>query len=164
MTPFSAFIRVVLIIGLFNSCARISRVLKFKPDHKNIHPHLKPIVEEVKKLSKGCLGYAKYIGFFKKVPNHPKNNKTVIGMASWVLPFFEPQVSINSKYWYGANKIQKVLLMAHELYHAERPYIGHINSIDDWGCATHFMYPSAQSKWCDSVNYEKYIKQMQDCR
>lgn len=164
MTPFSAFIRVVVILLCLQSCSNLNRLVRFTPDYDGVHPHLKPIVDEVKRLSKGCLGNAKYVGFFDKVPDHPEAGKSIIGMANWVLPFFDAQININSDWWYGASKVQKVLLMAHEMYHAEKPYLGHIEDIDDWGCATHFMYPSVQSHWCDSVNYEKYIKQMQDCR
>lgn len=164
MKPIDAFIRVLLLLGLLNGCSQLSKVFRLTPDHKGVHPHLKNIVDEVKFLSKGCLGNAKYIGFFEEVPEHPDAGKTTVGQASWVLPFFDAQVSINKNYWYGASHIQKVMLMAHELYHAEKPYIGHKAGKDEWHCDKHFMSPSVQSHWCDSVNYDKYIKQMQDCK
>jgi len=161
MTPYRALVYTLLFIGLINSCSKIVTVIRIEPDYPNIHPHLKDTIQEVNKLSKGCLGNLKYAGFMDFKAEFGKDN--IAGMANWILPFFEPQININPDYWYKLNSTQKKLLIAHELYHAEKPYIGHINDRDDWGCAEHLMYYQMQSNWCDIYKFEQYVSQMGDC-
>ena len=157
MSPFKAIVRVLLFLGLLNSCSQLSYVFRWGADYEGIHPHLKDTISEVNRLSKGCLGNLKYAGFreFQK--------DSVVGMANWILPKFDPQININPKYWYKLNHRQKLILIAHELYHAEKPFLGHIKELDEWGCAEHLMYPTMQSNWCDIIKFEKYVKQMGDC-
>ena len=45
----------------------------------------------------------------------------------------------------------------------KNPFLGHIEELDEWGCAEHLMYPTMQSNWCDIIKFKKYVKQMGDC-
>jgi hypothetical protein len=146
---------------MMNSCAKLTTIYRFGPDYPKVHPHLKPYIDEVAKLSKGCLGVGiKYAGFFKKDPIPD----SVVGRASVVLPYFDAQFGVDSRRWYRFSHMQKIMLVAHELYHVQKPYFMHKYKLDGWGCGEHFMTPKMNTHWCDSVNYERYVKQMQDCK
>lgn len=160
MSPYRAFLYVVLIMLSVNSCSNINKIIKLYPDHDGIHPHLKDIILEVKELSDGCLGHIKYAGFLED----KTSNDRILGRASWILPFMEPQIGVNPKHWYKLAKVQKIMLVAHELYHAETPYLGHIDGKDEWGCANHLMYYQSQGRWCDMFKYKQYVEQMKDCK
>lgn len=163
-----SLLRIFILFLLFNSilqsCSLFPYVVSITPDYEGVDEDLKPYVNKVKGLSNNCLGNIKYAGFFKKPPKHIEDDYVIAGMANWILPFFEPQIHINRDSWNSFSENQKVILIAHELYHAEKPFIGHHDKEDDWGCAEHFMHPSIQSSWCIYINYNNYIKQMRDCK
>lgn len=157
MTPFRAFLYTMIFLGLCNSCSQLRHIVRPVPDYPNVHPFLERYVLKVRELSEGCLGNIKYAGFkeFEK--------DTILGQANWVLPYFEPQINISLDHWLKLKDIQRILLVAHELYHAEKPYIGHIGGKDEYGCAEHLMYPTQQVIGCDRFKFDQYVKQMKDC-
>ena len=162
MNPFRAFLHTILILSILNSCSAVGNIFRLKPDHPDIDSELKPLIEKVKIMSKGCLGNVKYAGF--RDIDADLGREGVAGIATWVLPFFEPQISINRTYWVRLGHIQQVLLVAHELYHVEKPFLGHIDDVDDMGCAKHLMYPEIQSTQCNIIYLYDYMEQMRFCK
>jgi hypothetical protein len=160
MSPFSAVLRILLLFSIVNSCARLSKMVRIEPTHNGIDPRLSSYVSEVKRLSKGCLGNVKYAAITNLSEQY---DQSLAGMASYVLPNFKHQIELDDYYWKRVSHIPRLLTVAHELYHIENTYFYHINEVDEWGCAKHFMFHQVQSYWCDVFNFEKYVKQMQDC-
>lgn len=165
-SPYVAFLYTLLFLMTMNSCSNLSRLVSFTPDHEGLHPEIYPYIEAVYEMSNGCLGgRVKHAGFFKEVPSSGNEESSVVGMANWILPSLAPQIRIDKGFWRLFSEKQKFFLVAHELYHAELPYFGHIKGEDSYGCSNHFMHPHVQSSACAVLKYNEYIKQMrQPCK
>jgi hypothetical protein len=75
--------------------------------------------------------------------------------------FFREEVVINKKSWNKLDYRGRILLMAHEIAHCQKK-IGHINKVDEWGCADNFMHYKDTGIWCNYYNFKKYVKQMKE--
>lgn len=159
LNPIRAALYTILFITTINSCAQLSALVTVGPVHDGIDPVIQPYIDKVKAISDGCLGHkTKYAAFVTNLEDR------VIGRASFVLPYITPQILLSDYYWIRLNERQRFLLVAHEMYHAEKPFFGHVHTKDEWGCYTHFMAPESQSNYCDMLYLDQYIKQMRFCK
>lgn len=120
----------------------------FCPKFHGVDPELQPYFEEVAELSNGNLDGISRAGFNDDSPK-------VLGRC-W--PIWS-EISINKKRWTNLDHRGRILLIAHEVAHC-RCGTNHINRVDVWGCGEHFMHHQSSGRWCDEINWEKYLEQM----
>lgn len=129
----------------------IASYVTFFPIKKGISPDLKYYVKEVKKLSNNNLnGNSLSINFGKQ-------KEKVLATCY----FLRNEIIINEKSWNKLTYYGKILLMAHEIAHCKKR-VGHMNKLDKWGCADHFMHYSDTGSWCNYYNFKRYVKQMKE--
>lgn len=121
------------------------------PSKHGVDLELKDYAKEVKRLSNGNLN-AKglHINFTDKYPKE-------LGSCY----FWRSEILINFKHWQKMNYYDKIALMAHEIAHCQKD-LDHINGLDNWGCAKHFMHYAGTGKWCNRIRFKRYVKQMQE--
>lgn len=125
--------------------------LFYTPLEYGKHPDFRPYINKVKELSKGNLSakglHISYTNFSPKL----------LGTCfTW-----RNEILINKKHWQNMNHYDRVLLIAHEIAHCQKN-IKHINGLDYWGCAKHFMHYQDKGMWCNRTRFKEYVKQMQE--
>lgn len=126
-------------------------IFQIAPRNKGIEKSILPYVLEVDYLSNGNLDGTKLNINFGKLQNH------ILGTCF----LLRNEIIINKKKWKSLDYKGKILLIAHEIGHCSKKK-SHINGIDRYGCAKHFMHYSTTGKWCDRYKYKDYIKQMKE--
>ena len=125
-------------------------ILVAGPDHYTTDKEFVPYIEDVKILSEGNLGVRNIkIGF-------GTGSKKLLGYCALAWR----EITVNKSNWKKLDHRSRILLIAHELAHCSGKSIEHINGLDQIGCTEHFMHKSSMGKWCNLVNYKKYIEQM----
>ncbi len=125
--------------------------LFYTPLEYGRHKDFKPYIKEVRRLSKGNLSG-------KKISmNYTEYRPNALGTC---LPW-RNEIIINKKHWQTMSHYDRILLIAHEIAHCEKG-IKHINGLEFWGCAKHFMHHQDTGKWCNRTRFREYVKQMQE--
>lgn len=121
------------------------------PRKKGIEKTLLPYVIEVDYISEGNLDGTKLNINFGNTLDH------TLGICY----LLRNEVIINKKKWKSLDYKGRILLIAHEIGHCSKKKT-HINGLDRYGCAKHFMHYSTTGKWCDNYKYKEYVKQMKE--
>ena len=138
MIYFSAFFLLLISLG---------------PKFTSVDPKLQPYFDEVKELSNGNLSGIKRAGF-------EEDDDKILASCYYNIE----EIRVNPKNWEKLNHKDRLLTIAHEVGHCIKK-CKHIDGVDYWGCAKHFMYYQDTGKWCNRINWDQYVKQMKnlDC-
>jgi hypothetical protein len=147
----------MLITFVYVSCS----TLKQKVD--GIDPELEDPLAMVYLVSNGTLSRTiKHVGFFKEETEEEDGYK-VIGTCSWFTNWDNialiPQIQLHRETWGRYTNTQKIILLAHELYHCECDG-DHKDEYFEDGCQAHYMHSYMPSKSCINDHWEEYSKQI----
>lgn len=85
--------------------------------------------------------------------------KSVAGFCAWVLPL-SYDIDISRETWLRSSYENKVLLVAHEMYHCVCKNIIHDDREDNYGCPESYFHSSMPPSQCAKDNFNKYLKQV----
>jgi hypothetical protein len=119
------------------------------PEQRGIDPGLVTYLDHVVDLSDGNLQYKDLHIHYKDLP------KSVAGRC---YPL-RKEIFIDKKFFKRTGYYGKILLLAHEISHCHK-YSNHITGLDKWGCSLHYMDTKFRGRWCDRINFKRYVEQM----
>lgn len=119
------------------------------PTKKGIDQNLIVYLEKVQSLSQGNL---KYEGLSINFTDLEKGTQGTCY-------FWRKEILIDRKVFKRLDFYGRILLLAHEITHCQKK-IDHINGLDYWGCAAHYMHFSDSGKWCNKYKFKTYVEQM----
>lgn len=85
--------------------------------------------------------------------------KGVAGFCAWVLPL-SYDIDISKETWVRSTYENKVLLVAHEMYHCVCKNIVHDDREDIYGCPESYFHPSMPPVYCAKEHFDKYLQQV----
>ena len=81
-------------------------------------------------------------------------------MCTFVLRKLTHEIDISQKHWYTLTDKQKLLLVAHELYHCKCVKPGHISGEFSDGCPSTYMDSAIPNYFCAEGRWKDYKKQI----
>jgi hypothetical protein len=131
---------------------------KIISDFDDVHPRLEPYVSQIKGMSKGRLGSQVTRMGFGTLKTR-KGGQVVIGRCEF-LYMNGFQIIINESSWDDLTSDEKLLLIAHELYHCECNARGHNDHKDELSCPKFYMNSSIPNMHCIRNNFDSYMSQI----
>lgn len=121
------------------------------PIKYGIDPAFDYYVEKIYVLSDGNLDGSKiHINF-----GEPLWNSNAATCYPWI-----PEIVISKRVWEREKPISRTLLLAHEITHCLNKKLLHINGLDKFGCAKHYMHWQMNDISCDRYKFKNYVEQM----
>ena len=128
-------------------------IFSAQPSKWFIDPKIKPHVEKVYELSDGNLDGRKF---------HINFGQPFFESNAAICYPWRYEIVVKKDKWDGLTETTRTLLIAHEVTHCMSKKWLHINGVDDFGCAEHYMNWSFRGSWCDRAHFKKYVKQMKE--
>lgn len=121
------------------------------PRNFGIEKNLKNYVNIIKQISNGNLdGNNLHINFGQQ-------GDKILGTCY----YYRKEIILDKKKWNLMSYNGKILLLAHEIAHCQKK-IKHINGLDKWGCALHFMHWQDTGYFCNKYKFKQYVRQMKE--
>jgi hypothetical protein len=162
---FWRFIKACLIgttLGLIvGACS--TDFIRIDKKHKTRNASLEQIREMLYDITNKKLGDPSIsLGFMKKEDYEKFYPDIVVGTCNYALASQVPEIDIRKDYWQWYNTRQKLILLAHEYFHCQCPFFGHIEGDMKDGCPKDFMNPMLPGRVCIRKHWQHYEKQIKE--